>query len=722
MEPKIDAIYSHIKLGKKPIVKSLLNDTDIDFNHRDEDGRTPLSWAASEGGYEMVEFILTKGIAIKADCPDNSGRTPLSWLAKSRDEGRGRRDLPKIRRRVAKCLLTRDDVDINSRDSNGRTPLSWAAGLGDYVVSSVLLAGHDIQVNILDNDGRSPLSWASEKGHTRIVELLIHREGIITDGQDKDGRVPLSWAAEHGHTDTVRVFANKFGDDKQNTSITCQDHYGWAPISWAAEKGHFDTFKELVVCYSKALHSLVREGDRAVVNMIIQAGYGLAFLDSEKRTMLQIAITSNRTDMAKSLLPGSPIENKDAEDRTALDLAIRHGHQELVDLLLEQSAATSHVRASEWFRVYRDSGIVCLVEQREGRKHIRPITANEIEDRRPHALTGTYPERHVFLFRDESTWTKAAQALIGDSVRFHRQHFTSPSPYTFHIEIYPSESRGSSSQQMTCYASILFRGQHTQGKEFNIPALHNSRVMWTVVQGRDAVWKSVDHFSLLQGSAIPNDGADLFTQFISELEKTWLELCSSADEHLSDCRLDQLREQGNSSELVYRLAKDAQMWTFLRRRLRGNIQEAKKFATSYCQKYQNGDGLEPILEAINQLEQQINPRLDTLDETVRDLLQFEFAWVSITEAHKSTSIATSMKRLSWITFIFLPAMFASSLFGMNVDLLKDNPDWRWYILVGGTVMTLTIVGWLVFKFNPGIESWIEERSKPALQKSNRRFT
>lgn len=37
---------------------------------------------------------------------------------------------------------------------------------------------------------------------------------------------------------------------------------------------------------------------------------------------------------------------------------------------------------------------------------------------------------------------------------------------------------------------------------------------------------------------------------------------------------------------------------------------------------------------------------------------------------------------------------------MNVDLLKDNPDWRWHILVGGIVMTLTIVGWLMFKFDP----------------------
>jgi len=39
-----------------------------------------------------------------------------------------------------------------------------------------------------------------------------------------------------------------------------------------------------------------------------------------------------------------------------------------------------------------------------------------------------------------------------------------------------------------------------------------------------------------------------------------------------------------------------------------------------------------------------------------------------------------------------------SLFGMNVDILKDNPDWRWYILFGGAFLILTLVGWLVFKY------------------------
>jgi hypothetical protein len=37
---------------------------------------------------------------------------------------------------------------------------------------------------------------------------------------------------------------------------------------------------------------------------------------------------------------------------------------------------------------------------------------------------------------------------------------------------------------------------------------------------------------------------------------------------------------------------------------------------------------------------------------------------------------------------------------MNVDILKDNPDWRLYIPIVGASLTLTIIVWLVFKYNP----------------------
>jgi hypothetical protein len=45
----------------------------------------------------------------------------------------------------------------------------------------------------------------------------------------------------------------------------------------------------------------------------------------------------------------------------------------------------------------------------------------------------------------------------------------------------------------------------------------------------------------------------------------------------------------------------------------------------------------------------------------------------------------------------LKQFYTQSLFGMNVNILKDNPDWRWYILFGRAFLILTIVGWLGFK-------------------------
>jgi len=219
-------------------------------------------------------------------------------------------------------------------------------------------------------------------------------------------------------------------------------------------------------------------------------------------------------------------------------------------------------------------------------------------------------------------------------------------------------------------------------------------------------WESIGHFSMLPYGWIPDDGVDFFTQFMLYLKGRWLELCDFAEEHLTECRHDQLREKGKSSELIHRLAEDAQIFTELRSILQGQVHTAKKFAAGHRHLHNEDKRLKDVEGVIDGFGGNVNNRISQLDQTVRDLLQFEFAWVSINEAHKSISITTSMKRLSWITFIFLPAMFASSLFGMNVDLLKDNPDWRWYVLFGGTALILTVVGWLVFKYIP-IEQCVE---------------
>lgn len=53
--------------------------------------------------------------------------------------------------------------------------------------------------------------------------------------------------------------------------------------------------------------------------------------------------------------------------------------------------------------------------------------------------------------------------------------------------------------------------------------------------------------------------------------------------------------------------------------------------------------------------------------------------VSIRDARKSVELNTSLWRLSWITFIFLPLTFLVGFFGMNVDTFQNDPPIKWLV-------------------------------------------
>ena len=80
----------------------------LSLNSSDEDGRTPLSYAAGSGHEGIVKMLVERG-DVNSDSSNKDGRTPLFYAAEEGHEG------------IAKIPLEPGDVNSESSDNDGRT-------------------------------------------------------------------------------------------------------------------------------------------------------------------------------------------------------------------------------------------------------------------------------------------------------------------------------------------------------------------------------------------------------------------------------------------------------------------------------------------------------------------------------------------------------------------------------------------------------------------------
>jgi hypothetical protein len=169
-----------------------LNGIDIKPDPIDNNGRTPLSWAAQEGHIAVIKLLLATG-KVEADSKDKWDRTPLLWAAEGGYAA------------IIELLLVTSKVEANSKDIDGQTPLLWAAINGDAAIIELLLATGKVEADSKDKWDRTPLSGAAENGHAAIVELLLATGKVEADSKDIDGQTPLLWATKRGHTAVVEL-------------------------------------------------------------------------------------------------------------------------------------------------------------------------------------------------------------------------------------------------------------------------------------------------------------------------------------------------------------------------------------------------------------------------------------------------------------------------------------------------------------------------------------
>ncbi|KAK6519303.1 hypothetical protein TWF281_003138 [Arthrobotrys megalospora] len=357
------------------LVKLLL-EKGVDPDPKDDNNRTPLSFAAENSDREVVELLLKKGV--NPDLKDDNSRTPLSFAAKSSD------------REVVELLLKKG-VDPNSKDSYGRTPLSYAAEMLDTTVVR-LLVEKGAEPNLKDSDGRTPLWHAIRSFRKRdkeeVAKLLL-KNNIGLDSKDKNGQTLLSVAAEVGHEAIVRLLVEKNAalDSKDEagrtllhraaasrneavvrlllekcTDFDSKDKDGYTPLSIAAISGHEPTVRLLLAKGNINIDSKAKDGrtplsfaaeraNEAVVRLLLEKGAQPDLKDNDNRPPLRWALINRspwdrmkvrRAALVKLLLnAGTDPDSKDKCGKTLLSSAAEIGNHMAVRLLLERGANPS---------------------------------------------------------------------------------------------------------------------------------------------------------------------------------------------------------------------------------------------------------------------------------------------------------------------------------------------------------------------------------------------
>src|SRR5208283_5441328 len=147
------------------------------ISSKDAGGDTPLHTAvAAKAGKNLVEFLLASNADVNAK--DNNGCTPLCFAAVVGDES------------MAQLLLDHK-ADANAKANSGEPILLSTALLGTPTMVELLLT-HGADVNVRDAHGRTPLHYAAVGGRPQIVQLLL-AHGADANAKDLKGVTPLAF-------------------------------------------------------------------------------------------------------------------------------------------------------------------------------------------------------------------------------------------------------------------------------------------------------------------------------------------------------------------------------------------------------------------------------------------------------------------------------------------------------------------------------------------------
>jgi len=258
-------------------IKKFAREYKIDVNAKDENGRTNLHVAVSNGDVTVVTALIAAGADLSARNSD--GDTPLHTAA------------TKDNTAVTETLIAAG-ADLNARNSNEVTPLFNAATCKKMTqVKTLITAGAD--VNITSRRGISALDMAMHNKDTESTKALIN-------AKDKNGNTPLSLAvSQKNEKEIIKLI--ELGAD-----VNVKDKNGNTPLSIAVNNKDKKIITTLITTKTQdgdtPLHTAVHNMDAKGVQALVAAGADLNAKDKNDKTPLICALDTRNYAAANHLL------------------------------------------------------------------------------------------------------------------------------------------------------------------------------------------------------------------------------------------------------------------------------------------------------------------------------------------------------------------------------------------------------------------------------------
>ena len=282
---------------------------------RTRSGYTPVRHAAERGDKEMLLALLDAGCEV--DTADCCGYTPLMRAVVS-----GHTDCVQL------FLQRGANVHVKNSYECESTLAHLAAGLGKKEMLLALL-GAGCEVDATDRYGDTPLTYAAKRGHTDCVRLLLQR------GADGMGRPCTHYAAEAGHKETLLALLDA------GCGVDATDRQDRTPLACAVQRGHADCVRLLLQRGAKEdgwtlAHSAALQGDKEVLQTLLDAGLDVEASDERGETPLMCAARGGNVDCVRLLLQRrADVHKKATSGGTPAHHAAERGDKEMLLALLD---------------------------------------------------------------------------------------------------------------------------------------------------------------------------------------------------------------------------------------------------------------------------------------------------------------------------------------------------------------------------------------------------